>query len=182
MRKTIQILVIIGALGLAACARPTVETSTSQPVALGAPAVLIDSAWSRSTADIEAGTGIVYMTIVNTGDQADTLLAAKTPVASAAEFHIHVQDANGVMRMRMVDGGRIEVPAGGTVVLEPGGLHIMLINLARPLDAGETYPLTLKFALAGEVTLTIPVSDNEPTDAEHMLMIPGNFETPFPEP
>jgi copper(I)-binding protein len=59
------------------------------------------------------------------------------------------------MRMRQV--ASIDVPAGGTVSLEPGGLHIMLIDLREPLKQGETLPLTLTFAKAGKVTVQVPV-------------------------
>lgn len=180
MRNTIHYLVALAALVLSACAQPPDITPTSADDS--APALRIDSAWSRSTPEIEAGTGIVYMTIGNNSGQADTLLAAKTPAAAAAEFHIHIQDSNGVMRMRMVDGGRIDIPTGASVVLEPGGLHIMLIDLARPLQAGDTYPLTLKFAKAGEVTLMIPVADEAPTAGGPMDLISGSYETLAIEP
>lgn len=179
-RKMIHYLVLVSLLGLSGCARPHSEVPPPTGAPVGAMTLRIESAWSRSTAEIEAGTGIVYMSITNTGTQAETLLAAKTPIAGAVEFHIHVQDSNGVMRMRMVDGGRIEIPAGGTVILEPGGLHIMLINLAEALKSGTTYPLTLKFERSGEVTLQVPVADSAPAEAVPMQILPGSFEHQTP--
>jgi copper(I)-binding protein len=59
------------------------------------------------------------------------------------------------MRMREVDA--IPVPARGAVTLRPGGLHLMLIGLTRPLAAGETVPVTLRFERAGEVQATLAV-------------------------
>jgi periplasmic copper chaperone A len=59
------------------------------------------------------------------------------------------------MRMRPVED--IEVPPNGSVSLQPGGLHLMFMGLNRPLVAGETIPVTLRFAVAGEVTIQLPV-------------------------
>lgn len=64
---------------------------------------------------------------------------------------------DGTMSMQPVDG--IEVPAGEEVVLEPGGYHVMLLELAEPLEEGETFELTLTFAEAGEQTVTVEVRD-----------------------
>jgi copper(I)-binding protein len=66
-----------------------------------------------------------------------------------------VQRDGEVMRMREVDA--IPVPARGAVTLRPGGLHLMLIGLTRPLAAGETVPVTLRFERAGEVQATLAV-------------------------
>jgi copper(I)-binding protein len=62
---------------------------------------------------------------------------------------------NGVMKMRQVDG--IDLPAGKTVALKPGGYHIMLTGLAQPLAAGQSFPLTLDFAKAGARQVTVSV-------------------------
>jgi periplasmic copper chaperone A len=101
------------------------------------------------------GTGAVFMTIANDGTEADTLLAAESAVASAVEIH-ETRDEGGVMQMRqLVDG--LQVPAGETVALEPGGYHIMLIGLTADLVVGETFPLTLEFAQGGSVDVEVPV-------------------------
>jgi periplasmic copper chaperone A len=63
---------------------------------------------------------------------------------------------NGVMQMRELGGG-LSIPAGGSVVLKPGSYHVMLIGLKKPLTAGETFPLTLTFEKAGNVSITVPV-------------------------
>ena len=63
---------------------------------------------------------------------------------------------SGVMQMREVADG-LNVPAGGSVTLKPGSYHVMLIGLKRPLTAGETFPLTLSFAKAGNISVTVPV-------------------------
>ena len=71
-------------------------------------------------------------------------------------------DENQVMKMRPVEGGVIEVPAGGEVQLKPGGLHIMLIKLVEPLENGKTIPLTLNFEQVGEMTIDVVVGDGPP--------------------
>ncbi|MCU0274542.1 MAG: copper chaperone PCu(A)C, partial [Acidimicrobiales bacterium] len=64
------------------------------------------------------------------------------------------------MTMRPVDG--IDLPAGEAVALEPGGLHVMLLDLPAPLEIGQTYELTLTFEQAGEQTVTVEVREEAP--------------------
>jgi periplasmic copper chaperone A len=85
-----------------------------------------------------------YMTLANDGDHDLTVVAAASPVAGTVELHEHLQDADGVMRMRQV--ASMPLPAGGTLTMEPGGLHVMLIDLLRPLAEGDAVPVTLRFA------------------------------------
>ncbi|MDC7713315.1 copper chaperone PCu(A)C [Vogesella sp. LYT5W] len=99
-------------------------------------------------------TAAVFMSISNSGG-ADRLLAASTPQAARAELHQHLND-NGVMRMREVVGG-IALPAGGTVTLAPGGLHIMLLEVPKQAASGEHFPLQLQFEKAGKVTVEVKV-------------------------
>jgi copper(I)-binding protein/predicted peroxiredoxin len=130
-----------------------------------------------------AGSGIVYMVIHNNGSTADKLVAAKSDVSEVAELHDHAMDDNGVMRMRPVPEGYIEIPANGSVELKSGGLHVMLINLNEALKAGEMFPLTLKFEEFGEVVINVPVTDVEPEMAEAMPMEMAEPETePTAEP
>jgi copper(I)-binding protein len=69
----------------------------------------------------------------------------------AREVQIHTMNMDGgVMRMRPVEGG-LAIPAGGRVVLQPGGLHLMFMELSAPLVAGSTFPVTLRFANAGDI-------------------------------
>lgn len=114
----------------------------------------IKDPWARST--VGDGAGAAYLTIDNTGAKPDRLTGASSPVAKTTELHTHVRDGD-VMRMRRVDA--IEVPAKATTTLQPGGLHVMFLGLAKPLAAGGSFPLTLRFAEAGEVTVTVNVKD-----------------------
>jgi copper(I)-binding protein len=113
---------------------------------------VISQAWARATAP-GIDVGAVYLTIEG-GARDDTLVSAST--ARAAMVHLHtVEESSGVARMRAVDG--VAVPAGRRVVLAPNGTHIMLMGLVAPLVAGETFPLALRFASAGERSVTVVV-------------------------
>ncbi len=124
------------------------------------PDIKIEDAWARPSPKM-AGAGAAYMTFKNTGAEADTLIAGKTSAAEVIELHETLIDENGVMKMRPKEGG-IEIPAGGSAELHPGGMHIMLIRLAKPLETGDVIPLTLTFEKSGEMTIDVPVTDQPP--------------------
>ena len=92
-----------------------------------------------------------YVSVMNHGKMADRLLDATSNLARKTELHLMEMD-NGVMRMRPIKGG-IELPAGKTIHLAPGGYHVMLMGLKAPLTAGSTFEITLVFQNAGEKTI-----------------------------
>jgi periplasmic copper chaperone A len=108
---------------------------------------------------LEGGTGGAFMAIRNNGGQADRLRSASSPVARAIELHETIDD-NGVMRMVPQPDGW-EIGPGGELLLKPGGKHLMLFDLARPLQAGETIEITLNFDKAGAVKVQVPVKAGE---------------------
>jgi hypothetical protein len=113
--------------------------------------VKVTDAWARATPG-GAQTGAVYMLLEASGD--DRLVAVSTPAAKEAQLHRMTMD-NDVMKMRQVEG--IDLLAGKAVTLKPGGYHIMLLGLAEPLREGQTFPLTLSFATAGQQSITVAV-------------------------
>jgi hypothetical protein len=114
----------------------------------------IEVPWARATPP-GATVGAGYMVIRDTGKAGDRLVGAATPVAAMVQVH-EVESVGGEMRMR--ERPAVEIPPGGSVRLEPGGLHLMLVDLARPLVAGERVPLTLVFEKAGRVTVELAVA------------------------
>ena len=112
-----------------------------------------------------------YLSITNHGAMADRLLAVESSLAHKTELHT-MEVTNGVMKMRQIDGG-INIPAGKTTQLAPGGFHVMLIGLKAPLNADENYQVTLVFEKAGRVKLTglakrpadLKMPDADSTDA-----------------
>jgi len=121
------------------------QDTTAGDIRIGRP-------WTRAAA--ANGNGAGFMTLRNTGAQADRLLSAASPIARVVELHTHVREGD-VMRMRPVQD--IPVPAGETVELRPGGLHVMLIGLNGPMQQGARVPVTLRFERAGEVQVNLTV-------------------------
>lgn len=115
--------------------------------------VSVDSAWARASPG-RATTGGAYVSVTNRATVADRLVAIETPVAGRAEVHSHIDD-NGIMRMRKIDA--IDVAPGGTITMMPGGYHIMLMGLHKPLKKGDKIPITLIFEKAGKVTADVHV-------------------------
>ena len=98
------------------------------------------------------------MVLENTGGTDDRLVSASAPIAARVELHTHLDDGNGVMQMREVEGG-FAVPAGGRHVLARGGDHVMFMGLTQGLTDGMRVPLTLVFENAGEITVQVPVDN-----------------------
>ena len=115
----------------------------------------IDHPFARATPP-GAKTGAVFVTVENTGSQSDRLISVSSPVAGVADLHEMKVDA-GVMRMRGV--AALEVKPGETLELKPGGYHVMLSELRKPLKVGDKFPLTLKFENAGTVEVSVWVEE-----------------------
>jgi copper(I)-binding protein len=114
--------------------------------------IKITDAWARATPG-GAQTGAAYVTVESSAG--DRLTGVSTPAAQKAEIHEMTMDGD-VMKMRPVAG--IDLPAGKPVTLKPGGYHIMLTGLAKPLKEGETFPLTLDFAKSGAKQVDVSVA------------------------
>lgn len=99
-------------------------------------------------------TGAVYVTISNRGARPDAITGASTDVAERVELH-ETKDVGGVMAMRPV--GRLELPAGTTLEMKPGGYHVMLIGLRRDLAPGDVVTLTLTFEQSAPLTVEAAV-------------------------
>ena len=126
-----------------------------------AQAVQVENAWVRATVPGQHATG-AFMRL--TSASATRLVAVSTPAAGFAEVHEMRMD-NNVMKMTPLKDG-LELPAGKAVDLQPGGFHVMLMDLPKPLPAGSTIPVTLVFRDAKGVEqrseLTLPVSSKAP--------------------
>ncbi|MFY8095016.1 MAG: copper chaperone PCu(A)C [Niveispirillum sp.] len=140
MRMFTRSLLISAAAGLLLVGAAQAEVSVSNP-------------FSRASAP-QAKAGAAFLTL-NIDAGADKLLSASSPVAERTELHTHLMEG-GIAKMRPVEGG-IPVNAGTPTELKPGGLHIMLMGLKAPLKQGDSFPLTLKFEKAGDVSVTVPV-------------------------
>ena len=141
---------LFGLLFAAACGAP-------QPPAAEPPAhfgeLQVQQAWAAPTpsgVDVAAG----YLVIDNQTASDDRLLAVTSPRAERVEIHEMSMDG-AVMRMRSVDG--LAIPAGQSVSLAPGGLHLMFFGVAEPFAEGQEVPVELTFENTGAVNVTLPV-------------------------
>jgi copper(I)-binding protein len=100
--------------------------------------------------------GVAYFTLANDGETEDALIAASTPAAARVEFH-QTTLADGMARMRPL--AQISVSPGQTVKVEPGGIHLMLVQLSQSLVAGQQVPLTLEFRNAGKVEIQLRIGN-----------------------
>lgn len=114
-----------------------------------------------------------YLSIANTGSEPDTLTGAATENADAVQVHQMSMD-NGVMTMSPVEGG-LEVPAGGSVSLDPMGYHLMIMGLKQPLIETQCLKVTLHFAHAGEVPVVLNIAGTAAMSApEGTAMAPAD--------
>jgi copper(I)-binding protein len=113
--------------------------------------VNVSSAWARSTVPGQGGTG-AFMTLVSR--DGGKLIGAASPVAGVVELHEMAMD-NNVMKMRAIPS--LELPAGREVQLKPGGYHVMLLDLKRPLKVGEKVQIELRLETRDGKRVTQPV-------------------------
>lgn len=114
----------------------------------------IGQPWARETAKGQSAGG-GFLTVSNKGKQSDRLIGGSSPVAGEVQIHTMSMDG-GVMRMRQLKNG-IEIPAGKSITLKPGGYHLMLMGLKAPLKQGTRVPVTLTFQKAGKVKVELTV-------------------------
>lgn len=118
--------------------------------------VSIGDPWSRPSANMQ-NAAAVYMSITASSDDSLVSVSVPSDVAGMAEIHETTMNDEGAMKMSPVE--TIDLPAGETVMLAPGGYHIMLMNLPQPLASGALFDVTLTFANAGEEVVTVEVRD-----------------------
>jgi copper(I)-binding protein len=117
--------------------------------------IVITGAFARATLP-RAPVGGGFLALSNTGSSDDRLVSASAPVGRETQIH-EMAVVNDVMRMRQIGDG-IALPAGQSVTLAPGGLHLMFMGLNQPLVEGESFPVTLTFEKAGAITLDMVVA------------------------
>ncbi|MDB5616749.1 DUF1775 domain-containing protein [Tardiphaga sp.] len=136
-------------LRLAASTQPAMEGMVH------AGNLMITAPWTRATppgAKLAGG----YLTVMNMGKESDRLTGGSFGAGGRIEVH-EMSMTDGVMKMREVGGG-LEIKPGATVKLEPGGYHLMLLNLAAPLKQGDKVKAQLTFEKAGRVDVELDVA------------------------
>jgi copper(I)-binding protein len=123
--------------------------------------------WARATPP-QARVAGAYLSIENNGEKPDRLVGGSTPAAGAVELHSS-EITDGVMRMRQLPDG-LDIPAGETATLAPGGYHFMLIDPVEPLQDGARVPLTLVFETAGAIEVELAVEAMGAPEPDHSTM------------
>jgi copper(I)-binding protein len=113
----------------------------------------VENSWARESPPL-VKTGAVYLTLINSGAELDRLTSISGDVAKIIELHTHLHE-NGMMKMRPLDS--VDIAPDKPAVFEPGGSHIMLIELTKPLQKGQVFPLTLHFENAADLRIDVPV-------------------------
>lgn len=118
--------------------------------------IQIGDPWARTSAAVQ-NAGAAYMTITAANADELTGVSVDSSVAGMAELHESTMGTDGMMMMQAVPS--IDLPANASISLEPGGYHVMLMNLAEPLVTGAEFDLTLHFAVAGDITVAVVVRE-----------------------
>jgi hypothetical protein len=119
--------------------------------------IAVLDAWARP--GFRGDNSAVYLTINNQTNQGEGLIGANSDVAGGTEIHLSRMDAVGTMTMERQD--LVVIPAKDSIELAPGGLHIMLVNLGKDLSVGDTFPVTLEFQRAGDITIEVEVKQSD---------------------
>lgn len=139
----------------------SIQSAALPALAADKSQIHVAGAWARpSIGNLDRSAA--YFEIMNHGKTADRLVSVKTGISAKAELHATITE-NDVVRMRALEDG-IEVPAGGMVTFAPAGNHVMLVGLKKPLKEGASFPMTLVFEKAGEVTVDVAVKKNAAPD------------------
>ena len=150
----------------AACASDDTDTTTAAAAdtadSAASTTVTFDDGWAKATGTEMTG---VFGTITNPGDTDLHLIGVDSDLGGSAELHETVPGASGMMMQEREDG--FVIPAGGELVLEPGGNHIMLMELGRPITTGQQITLTLEFDGA-EQDVTVSARDFRGGEEEYV--------------
>lgn len=148
--KQLKLLLLVTLLlaGVVACSSNTADGKME-----------VVDAWGRSS-PMAAQNGAFYMQVTNNTGTDDKLLSAATEACEVVELHEMYMRENDMMGMRPVPDGFIALPAGETVELKVGGLHVMCIGKIANFEVGDTYPVILQFENAGEMEITVEIRDN----------------------
>lgn len=127
--------------------------------------LVIEHPWARASIG-QVPNGAAYMTITTGGQEIDHLVSVKSDVAQHVQLHTHMMEGD-VAKMRPVEA--IEIAPGTPTVLQPGGLHVMLMGLKAPLVEGQSFPLTLTFERAGEIEVEVKVEGAGAMEGDHEM-------------
>lgn len=138
--------------------------SSLAAVAADSDALQVESPYARAVPPTAQNSG-AFMVLRNDSDQPIKVVDAESNVSKITELHTHIHD-KGVMRMRRVES--IEVPAHGTVALQPGGYHVMLIGLKQPLKPGDPVHIELTLGDGSKKSVDLKARQAGAMPMQHM--------------
>lgn len=139
---------------LAACGSTGSSSSASTTASTSTSGVTASDAWVKTA---PSGMTAAFVTLTNSTGTGEVVVSASSPASAVVQLHETVAQGGRMVMQENKDG--ITVPAGGTVVLEPGGDHLMLMDVATPIKAGDVVPFTLTFASGATLTFSATAKD-----------------------
>lgn len=155
MKTYLNLIILFLLVAIVTACGGAAPTPSAQQAAPPENTITISDLAARATTE----NGAVYMKLTNNGQSDDALISAKTDVAKTVELHETTMGEGDMMQMRPVVN--IPIPAGQSVTLQPGGLHVMLIGMQKTLAPGDKISVTLTFEKAGSQTVEAEVKDME---------------------
>jgi copper(I)-binding protein len=146
MRRRPSFLAFGLALAVAACSNG------------GSGILAVTDSWAPTTPP-GAQAAVVYLTIENGTAAEDRLVSVTADRCGTIELHATQFDENHVMRMRLAEPELLAIPAGDTMEMAPGGLHVMCVAPPSPFRAGEELDLTVSMETAGDLSITAIVAN-----------------------
>ncbi|AXT84410.1 hypothetical protein C6I20_03835 [Aeromicrobium sp. A1-2] len=143
---TAAAVAVVASLGLTACG------SSGADVATQASGIVIEDPWVK---EADSGMTAAFGVLRNDSDTEAVVVSATSPSTSSMELHEMAPHDDGDMVMRAKKGG-VTIPAGGTHTLDPGADHLMLMDVTKPIKAGDTVTVTLTFADKSTMKFTAP--------------------------
>lgn len=144
-------LALAATLALSGCA----GAASPEPATPAAEAFSTSDVWVKAA---DSGMSAGFGELRNDGDSELTVVSATSPATSSMQLHETVQNESGQMVMRQIEGGFV-IPAHGSITLEPGGSHLMFMDVTSPLRAGDETTLTLTFSDDSTAEITAPVKE-----------------------
>ncbi len=139
--------------------------SASPMASEGASDISVNNPYARAVPQGQPNSA-VFMTLNNAGTADQSIVGAESDAANVVELHTHI-DEGGMMKMRQIE--KIDIPSQSETVLKPGGLHVMLIDLQRDLNPGESVNVTLIFADGSRKQVEAPVKKLQMKMKKHMM-------------
>ena len=168
LKNTSRRIALMGMVGvslvaLVACSDTEDDGEAAATEAAPAAGMEITDVWARATAGNPGENTAIYARITNGTAEDDVLVAVQVgeDVAARTEVHEMVQQGNNMVMQELASG--LPVIGGADAVLEPGGYHVMLLNVPTQLTVGQTFPATFVFQNAGEVQVQVEVREASAT-------------------